>query len=76
MIANDHYFDESTDVFNRVRSFKWVRGVLRFRDYFFINEQDAINYANSAAVQHAKVFNTTGQMIYQVANSVGNVVAY
>ena len=69
--TDDDYFNESATVFNRVRSYKWIRGILRFRDYFFVNEQDAIAYANSSEVQNAKVFNVSGQMIYQIANNGG-----
>jgi hypothetical protein len=68
---DDDFFNEDVEVFNRVRSYKWVRGVLRFRDYFFKNIDDAVNFANSVDVQNAKVFDTSGKMIYQVVDPGG-----
>jgi hypothetical protein len=50
---------------HKVRTHKWLNGLLQFTDHFFDSPQEAISFANGADAHSAKVYDENDQIIHE-----------
>ena len=50
---------------HKVKTYNWVSGVLRTREYVFFNLKDAMSFLKSGTHHSVKIFNEFGELVHQ-----------
>jgi hypothetical protein len=50
---------------HKVRTHKWLNGILEFRDHFFNSQLEAVQFANTADAHSAKVYDENDQVVHE-----------
>ena len=50
---------------HRVRTHKWIDGVLSFKDILFDSFDDAVTFAKTKSGHHVKIYDNESQLVHE-----------
>lgn len=61
---------------HKVRTHKWVGGILSFTDHFFEELEEALGFAQRADADTVKVYDANEQIVHQATNTAAPTNTY
>lgn len=56
---------------HRVRTFKWISGILQWEEEFFERLEEAVEHALASGADHAKIYNhETGVVLHEATPAI------
>jgi hypothetical protein len=51
---------------HKVRTHKWINGILQFRDSIFGSKEEAVEFAKTADAHSAKIYDEKHQLVHEL----------